>query len=315
MRTEHDRGGRSATAAVHSLDHFCFTVPDLDEAVRFYTDFGLDVRRAGERVDLYAFGHRHRWGSIFRTPGRKKLRYLSFGAYEADIEALRQRVERMGAARPRAHPLGQGEGFWCEDPQGVAVQIVVGAKVSATGVRPAPAAVPAGRGACPGRSTVTGVRPTRLSHVLTFSADVMGSVRFYVDALGLKLSDYSGDGIAFLHGAHASDHHLLAFAKSDGPGLHHSSWDVATLDDVGIGMEQMVARGYKEGWGVGRHVLGSNYFYYVRDPWGSFAEYSHGIDFIPADVEWKPSDHPPEDAFYLWGPPVPDFFVTNCETG
>ncbi len=142
MRTEHDRGDRSATPAVHSLDHFCFTVPDLDEAVRFYTDFGLDVRRAGERVDLYAFGHPHRWGSIHHAPGRKKLKYLSFGAYEADIEALRQRVERMGVARPRAHPLGQGEGVWCEDPQGVAVQIVVGAKVSATGKTPAAPEVP-----------------------------------------------------------------------------------------------------------------------------------------------------------------------------
>ena len=35
--------------------------------------------------------------------------------------------------------------------------------------------------------------------------------------------------------------------------------------------------------GVGRHVLGSNYFYYVQDPWGSFAEYSYDIDFVPAD--------------------------------
>ena len=119
-----------------------------------------------------------------------------------------------------------------------------------------------------------------------FSPDVMGSVRFYTDTLGLRLSDHSGDGIAFLHGAHASDHHMLAFAKSDGPGLHHSSWDVATFDDVGLGMQQMVDRGHTQGWGVGRHVLGSNYFYYVRDPWGSFAEYSHDIDFIPADIDW-----------------------------
>ena len=42
--------GQSATArragvtAVHSLDRFVFTVPDLDDAARFYDDFGLDVR-------------------------------------------------------------------------------------------------------------------------------------------------------------------------------------------------------------------------------------------------------------------------------
>ena len=75
----------------------------------------------------------------------------------------------------------------------------------------------------------------------------------------------------------------------------------------------MDAQGYTHGWGVGRHVLGSNYFHYVRDPWGSFAEYSYDIDFIPADVDWPAADHPPEDSFYVWGPPVPDDFVINHE--
>ena len=105
-------------------------------------------------------------------------------------------------------------------------------------------------------------------------------------SLGLRLSDRSADIIAFLHGPHASDHHVLAFAKSNAPGLHHSSWDVGSLDEVGLGAELMKTHGYTKGWGVGRHVLGSNYFYYVQDPWGSWAEYSFDIDFVPADVEW-----------------------------
>ncbi len=158
------------------------------------------------------------------------------------------------------------------------------------------------------------MRPRRLSHILLFSSDVPRSARFYADTLGLRLSDWSGDIIAFLHGAHASDHHMIAFAKSDGPGLHHSSWDVATLDDVGLGMQQMLDRGHAHGWGVGRHVLGSNYFRYIRDPWGSFAEYSYDIDFIPEAVDWQAKDHPLEDSFYVWGPPVPDDFIINHES-
>ena len=158
------------------------------------------------------------------------------------------------------------------------------------------------------------MRPRRLSHVLLFTSDVPRSWKFYSDTVGLRLADHSGEGIAFMYGAHASDHHMLAFAKSDGPGLHHSSWDVGSIDEVGLGMEQMTSRGHAYGWGVGRHVVGSNYFYYVRDPWGSFAEYSHDIDFIPADLEWRAKDHPPEDAFYVWGPPPPDYFVQNHET-
>jgi hypothetical protein len=138
-------------------------------------------------------------------------------------------------------------------------------------------------------------------------------VAFHEQMLGTRLSDCSGDGIAFVHGVHGSDHHLVAFAKSHAPGLHHSSWDVGSVDEVGLGAENMRAAGHANGWGVGRHVLGSNYFYYVQDPWGSFCEYSYDIDFVPADLDWKSGDHPPEDSFYLWGPSVPEYFITNHE--
>jgi len=60
-------------------------------------------------------------------------------------------------------------------------------------------------------------------------------------------------------------------------------------------------------------VIGSNYFAYIQDPWGSFAEFSYDIDFIPADVEWKPGDYPAEDSFYVWGPQPPDYFTVNHE--
>lgn len=75
----------------------------------------------------------------------------------------------------------------------------------------------------------------------------------------------------------------------------------------------MMQAGYRQGWGVGRHVLGSNYFYYVRDPWGSYAEYSFDIDYIAPGQSWPASDHPPEDSLYVWGPDVPEDFVLNTE--
>ena len=30
--------------------------------------------------------------------------------------------------------------------------------------------------------------------------------------------------------------------------------------------------------------------------------------------EWRAQDHPMEDAFYVWGPPPPDYFIQNHET-
>jgi catechol 2,3-dioxygenase len=157
------------------------------------------------------------------------------------------------------------------------------------------------------------VHPLYLSHILLFSADVDAAQHFYREVLGLRLSDQSASEIVFLHSPHGSDHHLIALAKSGGLGLHHSSWCVPSFDAVGLGMQQMVEAGYKDGWGLGRHVLGSNYFRYVRDPWGSYAEYSFDIDYVEAGNEWPAADHAGEDSLYVWGPSVPPDFIVNHE--
>ena len=57
----------------------------------------------------------------------------------------------------------------------------------------------------------------------------------------------------------------------------------------------------------------SNYFRYVRDPWGSYAEYSYDIDFVAPGAQWPAADYPPEDPLYVWGPAVPKDFVPNHE--
>ena len=304
---------RPGVQAVHSVQDFLIAVPDLAEAERFYTDFGLDVRRSADRLALHTFGHAHAWGHVVQAPGVKRLLSLSFGLYAEDEAALAQQVQARGLACPPP-PGSDPGGLWLRGPDSLAIQLVVASKVSPS-VRALPQvrATPPGHGAAPARSRAGVVRPRRLSHLLLFASDVLASVAFYRDVLGLRLSDHSGDGIAFLHGAHGSDHHLIALAKSHAGGLHHSSWDVGSVHDVGLGAETMKARGHDRGWGVGRHVLGSNYFYYVRDPWGSYAEYSFDIDHIPADLDWPAADHPPEDSFYVWGPQPPADFVTNFE--
>ena len=106
----------------------------------------------------------------------------------------------------------------------------------------------------------------------------------------------------------------MAFAKSDARGFHHCSWDVASFNEVGLGGMQMADNGFAAGWGLGRHVLGSNYFHYVRDPWGSYSEYSNDIDFVSAGGEWKASHVSPDNGFYLWGPLPPADFAFNYES-
>ncbi len=318
MTTAQAPSRRPGVLAVHSVDRFVFTVPDLAEAKRFYEAFGLEVRAHGDRLDLHTFGHPHCWASIHEAGERKQLQYVSYGIFAEDLPAFEARVRALGAAiepHPLAAAIGRGDGLWLRDPDGIATQLRVAPKVSPSAkTRPSPtAAVPPGQGAAPSRSRVRPVRPRYLSHILRFSPDVPRMVAFGHEVLGLRLSDHSGDVIAFTHTPHGSDHHLVAFAKSHAPGLHHSSWDVGSVNEVGLGAEQMRNAGWSQGWGVGRHVLGSNYFNYVRDPWGSFCEYSCDIDFVPADLDWPAADHDPQDSLYVWGPALPEDFITNHE--
>ena len=311
MTTAYDSSAAATRLGVHSLDHFAVQVPDLAKASDFFEAFGLDVRAAADGLDLLAFGSDHRWVKLL--PGsRKALAYLSFGIYPGDLERFRQHLADMGV-EPAQVPAGtSNDSLWIRDPHGVLIELRVADKCSPDNKSAATIPLVRLRGA-PMRQDTGRVRPTRLSHALFFTPDIEASIRFYSEAFGLRLSDHPGP-VCFLHGVHGSDHHMIAFAESStGAGYHHSAWDVASFDEVGLGAMQMADRGYAEGWGVGRHVLGSNYFFYVRDPWGSYAEYSFDIDYIPKGVDWEASYPSPENSIYLWGPDLPHDFITNFE--
>ena len=304
---------RAASAlAVHSLDRFAIAVPDLAKASRFYSDFGIGVEEDGNRLALRCAAGVP-CGFILES-GRKQLHHLSFGIYEADAASFASRLQQMGIARLDPPAGLPGDGLWLRDPEGNLVELRVTEKTSpdtkdhVSFVSSAP-----GSAGAPRRATTPKATPRRLSHVLLFARDVMAQVRFYGEILGLHLTDHCGDVIAFLHAPHGSDHHLLAFAKSGGPGFHHSSWVVSSIDEIGLGAMQMAQAGFSAGWGLGRHAIGSNYFHYVRDPWGSWSEYSCDIDYVPKGTRWPTQDYPLEDAVYVWGPAMPEDFIVNHE--
>ncbi|HXE18664.1 VOC family protein [Castellaniella sp. UC4442_H9] len=305
---------RPGVLAAHSVHEFVFSVPDLAAARQFYESFGLDVRDEDGALGLYTFGNPHRWGRILRG-AVKRLLWITWGVFADDLKAFHTRIETLHVPRiPRPVQAGTEGDFWIAGPDGLAHQIVVAEKTSpshkAARIFPPESST---RGRSPHRNQIWTVQPRRLSHILLFSPDVDLGLAFYENVLGLRLSDRSGSIIAFIHTPHGSDHHLIAIAKSGGYGLHHCSWDVASIDDVGLGSQQMANAGHPRGWGLGRHVLGSNYFRYVRDPWGGYAEYSFDIDYVSANVDWPAGDYPPEDSLYVWGPPVPDDFIVNYE--
>ena len=289
------------------------TVPNLEQARHFYQSFGLDVREEGRGLALYAPGLEHRWG-ILNQGQSKKLHYLSFGAFEDDLPRFRDRLSVLHVERLAPPPGFESNGLWFRDHNGVLVEIRVAEKSSPNEKSSFTAySAPAGMQGTSYRCNAPPTRPRRLAYLALYTADVGRAIGFYRDVLGLRLSDSSEGNVAFMHGPHGSDHHMVAFARSGGPGLHHCSWDVGAVQEIGLGAMQMAGKGYAAGWGLGRHVLGSNYFHYVRDPWGSYSEYSADMDYIPADHDWQSGDHPGEDSFFLWGPNPPEDFVRNYE--
>jgi len=303
----HDRLG------VHSIGEFHMTVPSLADAERFYGAFGLRVTREGRGLALRADGGDHVWGRLSEGP-KKKFDRLSFHCFADEAERLQAHILAQGVARVAPPPGADDSGLWFRDPDGLLVQVRPGAKTTLDAAQHLSPPLPRDGTRCaPYRSLARAALPQRLSHLARMTPSVSTQLDFYTRVLGLRLSDRSGDGVAFLHAPHGSDHHLVAFAMGPGAALHHLSWDVPTVEDVGLGMGRMQAAGYGVGWGVGRHVLGSNYFYYAQDPWGSWCEFSSTIDYIPAELDWQGLDHPPEDSFYLWGPPIDPIFFANSE--
>jgi catechol 2,3-dioxygenase-like lactoylglutathione lyase family enzyme len=255
--------------AVRSLLHYALEVPDQAVGQRYYRDFGLaDDSRGDAAVRLRPTRQSRESVLLYEGP-RKRLHHLCFGATGEDFARTREAIRRAGVTEvdpPKHAPEG---GLWLRDPDGNLLNVREEAAPA-----PAPAEAPAafnGPGYAP-RQAVRGapardlaVAPRRLGHVLLFTPNIDRQVGFYSRVLGLKLSDRSQDIIAFLRCT--TDHHNVALLKSSAPGFHHASFEVGGIDEIGMGAARMADRGWQPGWGFGRHVIGSNFFYYIRDPW------------------------------------------------
>ncbi|MFT4193524.1 VOC family protein [Ottowia sp.] len=302
---------------IRSLLHVGMTVPDLEVGRAFYELFGLESRVAGNDL-VFRCENRAQDQLRLIEGSRKKLSYTALGTDDAGMATLKRRLEQAGT-RIVSSPFAISEGIWFQDPHGDWLNVQVAEQ--APSLAPPAAAINTpgnyqrkGR-ACDTTSLRKKARPRRLGHLIKFTPDVNRSVDFYVNVLGMKVSDRAHDILAFLRGSAGGDHHIVAFAKSSHTGLHHLSFEVADIDEIEIGAQTLLRAGYKDGFGLGRHVGGSNYFHYIRDPWNSLAEYFWDIDVIGEDdSEWQPMNVGPEEITAVWAatPPPPEF-VQNFE--
>ncbi|WP_424192007.1 VOC family protein [Ampullimonas aquatilis] len=302
-----------AKSGIHSINHFVLALPDLAEAEKFMLAFGLRVDRKDDELHVRASASEHVW--LKAVEGSKKsFEYLSVGCFDVDFDQICKQVIEAGGIEAAPHIAGSSNGFWFRDPDGTLLQLQIAAKMMPDSkAEMENGSVAAGIQGAAFRSSMQKISPTRLAHMLLFTPDVKRAIVFYEKGLGVKVADSSQDIVAFTYARHGCDHHLIAFLKSNGRGIHHSSWDIPGLEKLGVGSAQMRKAGYTHQWGVGRHVLGSNYFDYIQDSFGKWWEYSCHIDYIPSGFHWEGGDHDPENSLYLWGPDLPSDFVDNNE--
>lgn len=134
-------------------------------------------------------------------------------------------------------------------------------------------------------------RPERIGHVVFWApGDLDHAARFYMERLGFKLTDaVKGLGMFLRCGASHDHHNLFLQQRGEFAGFQHVSFEVADFDEVMMCGNHMEAQGWKSHLGPGRHVLGSNLYWYFWNPAGGVAECFSDMDYITDD--WVPKYH------------------------
>lgn len=139
-----------------------------------------------------------------------------------------------------------------------------------------------------------------MGHAVLIVPDLAEAEHFYLDVLGFRLSDRIEVGfpIRFLHCN--PRHHTLAFAAIPGMvGFHHLMLEVASIDDVGTGLDLVTARGdVPVTMGLGRHTNDRMTSFYLRTPSGFDVEYGTGGLLVPEERPWTAATY---DALSIWG--------------
>jgi catechol 2,3-dioxygenase-like lactoylglutathione lyase family enzyme len=281
--------------SLHRLTDITLGVPNVAETAEYYATFGLIPQPVADESE--------RWfGTVDGGPRQLRLveapvrRLLAVGIGAGDHDDL-GRIESSLRRLGVASQADDGRLRTTEPVTGLEVTVTV-----APAIPPKPPAEPhLPNHRAPSLLKTDPVRPRKLGHVFIGSVDAPTTQAFFHDGLGFKISDRVGEMATFMRCS--TDHHNVVVGTAPVNYLHHSSWEVADIDEIGRAANT-VLDGHPERhtWGPGRLWVGANYFYYLRDPAGNQCEYYCGMDEITEDQLWTPGVY---EVGALWGPPMP----------
>jgi catechol-2,3-dioxygenase len=296
---------------ISGLHHYALEVPDLAVADSFLQDFGLTTAEKDGALVAECNGRSQEQVRMLEGAA-KRLHHVTFTVRPGSHDELRQALARAGAPVIEPPAGASDEGLWTLDPDGTPVQLLDTPPAPARPVAESLTNVGSNRqriGVAAWRELTEDVLPRRLGHSLFFTGQPATMTNFYTNVLGLRVSDTIHGGMVTFLNAGPGDHHIFGFIASTHAGFHHASFEVPSIDAIALGADRMRSKGRDPGWGLGRHTIGSNFFHYNPDPWGSWIEWFSDIDQI--DDCWVAGDWdvPP----FLWGSPPPPTFLTNQE--
>jgi len=114
----------------------------------------------------------------------------------------------------------------------------------------------------------------RLSHVEFGVTDLAASRRFYVDILGLQVTDEDEDTV-YLRAMEERGHHCLILKKKDAPGIDYLSYKLWSEEDLDKAATWFTARGHPVDW-VERPYQGRTLR--TQDPFGAPMEFYFKMD-------------------------------------
>lgn len=290
---------------LHRLSSIALGVPCVEAVCGFYAELGLTQTRPGHFETLDG-GEQLQ---IAWAPQRRLLALCAAVDDEDDLARARAALAALGIASHRE----EGGLDAVEPVTSIRVRLEITPRQPQQPVAPLATNAPGRALRVDARSAAvlpaSAPRPRRLGHVVIGSTDARASRRFFVEGLGFRVSDQvPALDASFLRCS--TDHHNLLVQPAPLAFVHHTAWEMDDVDAVGHAAAEMVAADpSRHVWGLGRHGIGSNYFWYLRDPAGNFCEYISDLDVIVDEEAWKISASTAAHPLAAWGPPVPASFL------
>lgn len=129
-------------------------------------------------------------------------------------------------------------------------------------------------------------KPRSLGHFAVFVPDAVKGEQFY-NRIGFRATDRLGGGM-FLQSQEALEHHQLFLIPTPPhmQGMEHMAFHLAGPHELMSAGQAFSSKGYSSFWGPGRHIMGSNWFWYFNSPLGCRFEYDADMDLH--DKSWTP---------------------------